>query len=391
MKQLASPNPHRLKEARVARGLSIAELAENLGISRQAVSQFELGQATPKGETMFRLTQTLQLPLSFFFAPSEHSVDEQSATFFRSLKSSTKRSRDMVLVRATWMWRIFKFLEEYVDFPRVNIPKVVDDTPPEDLSLSDIESLAKQVRVAWGLGLGPISNVTMLFEQNGILISKGYFEDMKLDAYSQWRSIRPLIFLASDKFSASRNRFNAAHELGHILLHADIDAAQLTDPKVFHRIESQANAFAGAFLLPEESFCNEVMSSSLMHFVSLKERWKVSIAAMIYRCEQLGVLTDNQALYLRKQMAIKKMRTIEPLDKEIEPESPKMLGQAVRLLIDHGVVSVSVLSESVKLPLSEIEDLCNLPSGSLSRLAETNVVPMRIKQADGDEQVDHSC
>lgn len=77
----------------------------------------------------------------------------------------------------------------------------------------------------------------------------------------------------------------------------DIDQDQLSDSKIMARIEKEANRFAGAFLLPKESFAQEIISTSFSHFISLKKRWKVSIAAMLYRYEDLGILSDNQLLY----------------------------------------------------------------------------------------------
>lgn len=43
----------------------------------------------------------------------------------------------------------------------------------------------------------------------------------KLDAFSVWFDNKPFIFLSSDKDTNVRIRFDIAHEIGHLLMHAD--------------------------------------------------------------------------------------------------------------------------------------------------------------------------
>lgn len=51
--------PARLKEARLVRGLSINELASRVGLSKQAISQYELGENEPKPSTMMGIIREL--------------------------------------------------------------------------------------------------------------------------------------------------------------------------------------------------------------------------------------------------------------------------------------------------------------------------------------------
>ncbi|WP_018130572.1 helix-turn-helix domain-containing protein [Effusibacillus pohliae] len=374
--KLSAPIPERLKEARLARGYSISELAELIGVSRQAVSQFELGHAKPSGTTMASLVQVLNFPLSFFSKPLNPN-SPSSVTFFRSLKSAAQKMRDMTSVRINWLEEIYLYFQQYLDFPNVNLPSPEEFQIREPLDDDQIENIALFVRKYWGLGQGPISNLTLLLERNGIIISRAYFGDQKIDACSNWKGERPFIFLGSDKESAVRSRFDLAHELGHLLLHLWVEDETLTDKKTFDRIEKEANRFAAAFLLPKDSFAQEVMSTSLDHFIQLKKRWKVSIAAMIYRCEDLGILTENQALYLRKQMAKLKMTKKEPLDDELVPETPNALKQAITMLLDNGVLTVADILDTFRLNIEDIEALCNLSPGTLT--SDGKVVPLNFK------------
>jgi Zn-dependent peptidase ImmA (M78 family)/transcriptional regulator with XRE-family HTH domain len=373
------PNPRKIKEARIARGLTMSELAEQIGVTRQAISQYEKGDAQPSALTLIKMMQVLRFPLTFFVDYDETPATTEGTIFFRSLQSKTQRARNALEVKSDWIWRIFNYLGQFVDFPPVNLPDIrIKRNHSGELDDDQIEEIAMRVRKEWGLGLGPISDVILLLEKNGFIVSQFRFGVDNMDAFSQWRGGRPFVYLSTDKGSAVRSRYNAAHELGHLLLHDDIDAADLTNKSVLKRVEDEAHRFAGAFLLPADTFASEVFSSSLDYFIELKRRWKVSIAAMITRCERLGLLPENRILYLRQQMSRRKMRTWEPLDDELIPESPRILRESIQLLLKSGVQSASDILDALKWWPEEIEELCSLDAGTLTY--EGKVIPISLKQ-----------
>lgn len=367
----------RLKEARMARGLSMAELADAIGVSRQAVSQYENDGSIPSAFTMAKIIDVLNFPLSFFTAKDDGPEPPSSAIFFRSLKSATRISRDSLSVRTKWMWRIYSYLDQFVTFPSVNMPNITNNFDLDNLTLDDIEEIAIALRRAWGLGLGPISDMTLLLEKNGCVVSRFQFNVEKMDGFSKWINGRPYVFLASDKGSAVRTRYDDAHELGHLVLHSHIDESQLADPKVLKKCEDEANAFAAAFLMPAETFANEVFSASIDHFVTLKRRWKVSIAAMVLRCDRLGLFSENRVIYLHQQMSRRRMKTWEPLDDELPIESPRVFGHAIQMVIKNGVQSVADIVDQIQIHPAEIEELCSLPFGTLNM--DAKVIPMRFR------------
>jgi Zn-dependent peptidase ImmA (M78 family) len=175
--------------------------------------------------------------------------------------------------------------------------------------------------------------------------------------------------MASDKESVARHRYDLAHELGHLILHKWIEAEELKAPTILKRIEVEADTFAGAFLLPQRSFPNEVYTSRLDAFVELKKRWRVSIQSMIYRCRDLEIIDGDQFTNLYKQISFRKWRTKEPLDDPtvMTLEQPKLLRRAVELVLEgkrkHPDEVLSDLNFSTKL----IEDFCNLPRGTFDK------------------------
>ncbi len=373
--------PKRIREARISRDLTTTQLAEHLEVTRQCVSQYELGHSEPTHAVLRKMVEVLEFPVGFFYKPllqtnNPESITFYSPTFFRSLKAAKKSGKNKVTVRMDWLEEIFLYLKDFVNFPTVNVPNVSQYLTGEELSQDDIEDIADHVRKSWGLGKGPISNVLLLLEKNGFVVARNSIKDKKIDAFSQWKGEIPFVYLSSDKDCAVRTRFDASHELGHLLLHIDSDQHNYDDESYIKSIEKEANKFAGAFLLPRESFGQEVMSTSLDHFINLKRRWKVSIQAMIHRCADLGLLNDNQILYLRKQISIRKMRTNEPLDDELIPESPVMLKQAIQILLEDNCLNNERIVEDLCLPIEEIETLTNLPKGTLS--LSGHVIPLRL-------------
>lgn len=347
--------PAKLKEARVSRGYSQAELGKLFGVTRQAINRYEDGINSPKAEILGQYIEKLNFPMGFFYSQDMESHMCDTAILFRSQATASKLSRDQVAIRANWMNRIVHYFLHYLEFPNVDIMK---PSINKAYSFDEIEEISEELRGKWSLGMGPISNLTILLQNKGCLISRAGVKVKQSDSCSKWSNGKPFVFLTADKNVAVRSRFDLSHELGHLVLHNVLD--DNIDKKAFRRIEREANHFAGAFLLPRETFGKQIVSTSLDYFIQLKKVWGVSIAAMIYRCKDLGILSENQTSYLWRQLAAKGMRKCEPLDDEIIPEEPTLLRDAVNLLLDSKTLTVEEMLQHIKLSTSDICELCNV-------------------------------
>ena len=206
-----------------------------------------------------------------------------------------------------------------------------------------------------------------------------------LDAFSQWPSSisSPYIVLGRDKASAVRSRYDAAHELAHMLLHRRVDRRRINSKSDWKILEQQANRFAAAFLLPAKSFVDELWAPTLDAMLSHKERWKVSVAMMIVRCEHIGIINQDQAKRLWINYNRKGWRGEEPLDNVIKFEEPRVLRRSFESLVDEGIKTKDQIVEDLRLPPREIEDLGALPPGYFSgKQAEVKAFP-RLKNAQG--------
>lgn len=265
----------RLREAREARGLTAIALSQVLSLTRSAISHYENGDQSPRPEVMEQIQQTLNLPPHFFrrIPPKR----KKGTIFYRSMSAATKTARTKAERRYYWLHDMVSYLGEFINFPAVNFPKFDLPEDPNRISPELIEELASETRRYWKLGDGPISNVVWLLENHGAIVSRCELEAETLDAFSEWHieDERPYIILGADKNVAARSRFDAAHELGHLILHRHIDKSRLGRPQDFKLIENQAHRFAGAFLIPASAFFREVSTPSLDTFRALKSTWVV--------------------------------------------------------------------------------------------------------------------
>lgn len=371
----------RLVQARKARGLTAVNLADLLGISSASISHYEHGRQAPRPEVLNALAQQLNLPHAFFFRPLPPSPERKM--FWRSQSAATKAARERAESRYDWLRELVVYFEGYFDFPKLNLPAIRAPKDFRNLASEQIEDLAQECRLFWGEGASPIKNLVLTLENNGVIVSRGRLGAETLDAFSEWlERDYPYVFLGTDKASAVRSRFDAAHEYAHLILHRNVNRKEIGSAKEFRLIENQAHRFANAFLLPKESFLKELWAPTLDAFASLKKRWKVSIKAMIVRAHQLELLDDTQ--YRRMIISYSRRWSAgEPFDDELEPESPRLLARCLDMLVSERIKTKQDILADLTFAASDIEELVGLPSGYLSdRTGE--VVDLPKVQIKGD-------
>ena len=227
----------------------------------------------------------------------------------------------------------------------------------DELTDDDIEEIAHITRGYWNLGEGPIDNLTFLMEKNGIVISGSMISSEKTDACSQIQNGVPIVFYNKNLRSACRIRFSLAHELGHILMHNHITATDLRDSKTLDRVEHQAYRFASAFLMPDVSFVSDIHSLALNFLITLKEKWRTSVAAIIVRCKDLMLIDQDTYTTLWRQLSYKRWRKIEPLDDIIPIESPRLLKAALEFLINKSTISRQEILGEFSWSIDDISDI----------------------------------
>jgi Zn-dependent peptidase ImmA (M78 family)/transcriptional regulator with XRE-family HTH domain len=321
-------DPSRLRLARELSGMRKVELARAAEVTPAAITQYEGGQHRPSPGTLARLALALGQPASFFEQDGRPQMQpDAAAAFFRSLRATPQLERQRAVAWAELTWELVEVLGRRVRFPVLDLP--------DDLHLDEradpgaIEAAAAAVRGRWTIPAGPIANVVRLIEAHGGVVARLPGGDRRLSAFSQWIAGRPIVMLSGDRDDRARLRVDCAHELGHLVLHADPEPGNRT-------LERQADAFAGALLMPREEILSELPRRwDFRVFAALKRRWGVSLAALLYRARELGRLTENSYRWAVTSLSRQYGRRTEPVD--LGPvEQPKLLARAAELAYGPG-------------------------------------------------------
>jgi Zn-dependent peptidase ImmA (M78 family)/DNA-binding Xre family transcriptional regulator len=375
----------RLIQILAARRLSQVQLAALVGVSTATISKWRSGAQVPIREALDRLSDVVNVTPEWFTRPM---VETTSMPLFRSNASAHVSARSMLRARLEWVQEIALALGEFVDFPELRLPKRMF-REPEEITPEDIEQAACECREMWGLGRVVVEDLALAVEGAGVIVVREETGITQIEGLSAWSDVlgRPIILLSADKANGFRSRFDLAHELGHLVLHKYM---QRTNDRERHNLmERQAHGFAGAFLLPAESFAPEVhLPVTLDDLLLLKRRWGVSVGALIKRLEAMELLDEFERVSLYKKTSFRWGRKSEPGDGDRAPEQPRLLRRTIDLLVDEKVMPLDSIPRHIGLGASDIESLSGLPEGYFQ--GRSNLVQFaRMKSARSqlDERV----
>lgn len=329
----------RVKIARKAAGFSLRALAEKVGVSANAISKYETDKDLPSSRVMIRLSQALGVPVDFFLRPINNPVQIQAFRKRASLKVKEQTAVEM---------RLQEIVERYLAvesfFPEIQAAPGIHPYPI--VSVEDAELAAEKLRNDWNLGLDAIENLTQLLEDQGIKVCQ-------IDGYA---SFDACVFLANDSpiiavksgLPGDRQRFNLAHELGHLVL---IVPEGTNEEKICQR-------FAGAFLIPNATLKRELGSKrsslNIRELQLLKKKYGISMQALIYRACDLAIITQSERDRLFKYFSTNHWRYQEPGDPYPE-EHPTRMQLLVFRALSEDLISRSraqeLLGDSLNLEL----------------------------------------
>lgn len=380
--------PERLIEARAARRiLSKKALATLLSVNPSTVTRWEDGTSAPDADALAELAAHLHVRREFFLRPVAIS---DRPLFYRTLASTLVRDLNYQESQMQWLQEISGIVEHYVDFPNADIPDVLNGLSYKQLRDEDIEQIASDLREHWGIGHGPCIDMMPLLERLGCIVASIEMGTSKLDGLCSWAkgSDRPYILLSTDKMSFPRRQMDAAHELGHAVLHRAVTEEDLK--KDLKEIERQAFRFASAFLMPATTYSYEVKNASLASLLSLKERWRVSVKAQIRRLSDLDLIPADHATSLYKLYSAKGWSKEEPLDRNWSISEPTVLANALRLIVESSVRSKSdLLSVEFTMKAGDVENLAALPPGWFLKDAE--VIRLKLREnSENDSPISSS-
>jgi len=311
-------------------------LAVRVGVEQHTVVRWELGQVEPAPENIDSFVAALKYPKEFFFG-SDIDEPDGKVTSFRSQTAMTAGERDAALAAGALAFMIYDWVIKRFDLPTPSLP---------DLGLLEPEAAARTLRQEWCLGEKPVSNMIQLLESKGVGVFSLSENTTHLNAFSLWRRNVPYVFFNMVK-SAECSRFDAAHELGHLVLHQD---GSVTGREA----EDQANRFASAFLMPQADVLASLRQiRSLDKLIAAKSRWRVSLAALNYRVHKLGLTTDWTNRYFCIEIAKRGYYKHEP--NGIEREKSVVWEKVIKALWAESMTHLEIAKE-LSLPPSEVSD-----------------------------------
>lgn len=297
--------------ARESRGLTQKELAERLEIFPAKLCRIELGNQPLDQVTKKAMSKVLNYPASFFIQEGE------------ALPMSLNFRK-----RANVAQKLLMPIEGQINIYRLNIESLLKalKLPSPKIPILDLKEFgnpieaAKQLRKIWKMPKGPVTDLIGLVEEKGIIALSFDFGTERVDS----RTILthggyPLLILNKANLG-DRQRFSLAFELGHLVMH------QFTLPELKRDIDHEANLFAASFLMPEEEIRKDMVGDiSVPKLAELKPKWKVSMQALLFRADDLGLITVNQKKYLLQQFNTLKIRRREPPELDVPREKPLLL------------------------------------------------------------------
>jgi Zn-dependent peptidase ImmA (M78 family)/DNA-binding XRE family transcriptional regulator len=331
-------NPARLTLARRRRGLTKTKLAGLLGVEVRSITGYESDEFKPDRDRLTQLAEKLHFPVQFFFGDDLDEISPDIVSF-RSMSKMTAAQRDTALGAGAIALMLNQWIEARFALPHAALPDLSQEPSPE--------AAADTLRRMWILGELPIKNMIHLLEAKGVRVFSLAIDTTQVDAFSVWSAETPLVFLNTMK-SCERGRFDAAHELGHLVLHRHAGARG-------QEVEREANAFASAFLMPRASvLANAPRMATVDQLIKFKPYWTVSVAALAYRLHDVGLVSDWHYRTLCIEIAKRGYREREP--NEAPRETSQVLAKVFTALREEGVTK-SNIAAALNVHTDELDQL----------------------------------
>lgn len=298
----------RFKSARLLNGLSLQGVSNALNnkVTRQALHKYEKGEVIPDSEMLSLLAEVFNVRPDYFFRPMNVQLGEIE---YRRLKSMSVREENKVIEQTRDYLSRYLELEELVGISReFENPLRTFQTVSTN---QEVEEAAKQLRQKWNLGLGPLFNIPELLEDKHIKVVE-LDAAISLDGMQTWVNgdIPVIAYNKNIADKSDRVRFTLLHELAHLLLKFD--------PKLtVNQIEKLCHQFAGAVLLPKETFLEELglhrNRLSITELGHIKRQYGISMQAIVYRANLLGIVNDHYKAQFFNMMKQMNWRIEEPI------------------------------------------------------------------------------
>ena len=347
----------RIKQARIAAGFSLRDLAEktNHFVTAQAIHKYELGMSAPGSDVLIRLSKALGVKIEFFFRPLREQIS-LGEPVYRKKSSLSKKQIDSIQARVRDSLEKYLEVEGYFGEHRFSRFELPPDKERKIRSMNDIERFSRELRRKWALGIDPVQRLTEVLEDRGVKVVT-LDAERDFDGLSCWANETIPVIVVRNTQESDRMRLSLAHELGHLLM----DLSPSLNP------EKAAHRFAGAFLVPEEVVRAELGNSrnrfSSFELLTLREKYGMSVQAWIFRAYDLNIISHSFLVQLIRFLKSKGLYDKE-LGTKLPREEPARFKRLVVQAVEEKLISPAKGAEMLDISLNELRTM--LEVGALS-------------------------
>jgi Zn-dependent peptidase ImmA (M78 family) len=341
----------KLLSARKLTGMSTRTVADKLAkrfpISHATIANYESGRSSPPMELLAALADLYERPINWFLERGK----SLSGVRYRNLKSRAKQRELHRFEAEVQRWcDAYLAVEERLkrqltsDLPETRLPKTTD---PDELS--------REVRRLLQISEEePIPSVVEMLEIFGVRVLEQPTE-LRIDGLAA-RYADEYVVVLNPTVSNDRGRLNAAHELAHVLFgDCDQDREETTET------EKRAFEFASHFLLPNNQLKKAFIGKSMVRLVQFKERFGISLAAMVYRASKLRFITKPEAKWLWIEFARRGWKNNEP--GLVRPDRATRFEQLIDELLMNGKMSLKEVADLAGVRPEDIRERLNFAMG----------------------------
>jgi Zn-dependent peptidase ImmA (M78 family)/transcriptional regulator with XRE-family HTH domain len=247
----------------------------------------------------------------------------------------------------------------------------------EPAAAVDPRQAARELRRLAGFSsLEPLPYLVLALERLGVRVLGLPWAAPTVDAFCAWCDDVPTIALSAD-VPGDRRRWTVAHELGHLLLHDRTQQGR--------DVEAEADAFAAELLTPLDALRLQMPAQlTLRSLTMLKSQWGVSVKSLVRRARELGVIDDDRATSLYRQISARGWNRAEP--GYVAVEKPRALRKMVEIALGSSdaealAQEMGWSTELAQVVLDQHARADELPmSTDLAAPAQGNVLPLRPRQ-----------
>ncbi|MFS0490286.1 helix-turn-helix domain-containing protein [Leadbetterella byssophila] len=342
MKDIVS---QKIRQGRILNALSLQELADAIGVSKQMISKYEKGISIPSSKLLIQLAKALKVRVDYFFEPSRVELGEVN---FR--KRSSFPAKKINALKENIKLQLSNYLE-VENILKINNSFINPLNKKKIDKLEDVEIIVRHLRNEWEIGFDPIHNIIQLLEDNEIKVIEIDEPQNDFDGLAAIVNDKYPVIVVNKNFSVERKRFTLLHELGHLLL--DLPERDI-------KFEEQVcNRFASEFLFPKslvlKEFGNGRKAISFKELIEVQRKYGISIRAIVYRLKECNILSDNKvAEFYRKINFNQSLKQNIDAQRFNTPEFSNRFEQLVYRAYSQELISTSKTASLLNIKVNEV-------------------------------------